>query len=400
MTPADRDVMRRLAQWIAGEAEELAVALAEVILEAERDWRAHGVQATHAVEDVRVTLAGLVDALGAGGAVPETAARGACRLAAWAADEGVPWVSVARAWSRGQRELLDRVLGWMSEQRFDDPAQATAEMRAITGYFQLFTDDVNAAMAASYHETAARIARGGGHRQSERVDDLLAGRSVREEDLPFDVKSDHLAAVAWGDRSTLAVRLLGRALECEVTIEPRRDRDWAWFHGRPDLRRDYPEVVRSLRPLPHTFLAVGSRASGRDGFAVSHRQACHAERVAVVSGAPVTLFSDVALEAFALGDEVLAQRFMARQLGTLAEDKPRVAALRQTLEAYFDAGNRATAAATALGIHERTVSYRIRTSEERLGRYLTGCQDELALALRLRRLFDSTAAGAPSEPAA
>ena len=131
------------------------------------------------------------------------------------------------------------------------------------------------------------------------------------------------------------------------------------------------------------MLRVGLAASRPNSLA-------GAERLAAVSGAPVTLFGDVALEAFALGDETLARRFAERQLGPLADDKPRTAALWETLEASFDAGNRAPAAAAELGVHERTVSYRIRATEEKLGRYLIECQDELALALRLRNLFGPT----------
>jgi hypothetical protein len=390
MTSAHDDVMRRLARWLDAESGELAPELADVMLQAEPEWLSRDAHAAHAVEDVRVTLASLVDALGAGGALPDTAVRGASRLAAWAADEGVPWAAVAHAWSRCQHELLDRVLGWMAGETWTDPAEAASAMRVVVSYFSTFAADVDGAMSTAYHETASRVVRGGGHRQSEQIDDLLAGRSTKEDELSFELRSDHLAAVAWGARRTLAVRELAQALGCDVTIEPRRDRDWAWFHGRPELRHDHRTVVRTFQPPPETFLALGSCGSGRDGFAISHRQAYRAERVAAVSGAAVTLFSDVALEAFALGNETMARRFAERQLGPLADDKPRTAALRETLEAYFDAGNKATVAAAALGVHERTVSYRIRATEERLGRYLIDCQDELALALRLRRLFRST----------
>jgi hypothetical protein len=268
-------------------------------------------------------------------------------------------------------------------------------MRAVVMHLSAFGDDVGGAMAASYDETAARVVRVSDHRQSEQIDDLLAGRSALEDELSFELRSDHLAVIAWGARRTRAVREVAHALDCDVTVEPRRDRDWAWFHGRPELRRDHEAVIRAFRPPPDTFLALGSVGSGIDGFGVSHRQAGQAERVATINGAAVTLFGDVALEAFALGDETLARRFVEDQLGVLADDKPRTLALRETLEAYFEAGNKATAAAAALNVHERTVSYRIRTTEERLGRYLIECQDELSLALRLQRLFQSTQDAAP-----
>jgi hypothetical protein len=386
MTTADRELMRRLGRRLGEELDVLAPELADSLLRSDSVWAVRGAPASHVVEDIRLSLAGLVDALSSGG-LPDTAARGASRLAAWAAEESIPWATVAHAASRCGHQLLDAVLGWLVDEEWADPQAAAAAMRAVVMHLATFGQEFEAAMARSYQETASRVVRGGGHRQSEQVDDLLAGRSVKEDELSFELRSDHLAAIAWGTRRTRALREFAQALECDVTIEPRRDHDWAWFHGRPELRRDHQRVIRDSKPSGETFLALGSRASGKDGFATSHRQACHAARVAAISGSPVTLFSDVALEAFALTDEPLARRFVERQLGALGDGKSRTAALRETLEAYFEAGNKATAAAAALDVHERTVSYRIRATEERLGRYLIDCQDELSLALRLRRLF-------------
>lgn len=67
----------------------------------------------------------------------------------------------------------------------------------------------------------------------------------------------------------------------------------------------------------------------------------------------------------------------------LAADDARSRLLRETLRAYFDAGQNAAAAAAALGVHERTVTYRLRSIEERLGRPLRTRRDELGVALRL-----------------
>lgn len=384
----DHEATRLVARKLGEEIDELAPELAEVLLQADLVWAERGAQAAHVVEDIRLSLQGLADALSSGG-LPVTAARGASRLAAWAAQEAIPWDTVTLAASRCNQLLLDRVLDWLAAEQWPDAVAAAAAMRAVVLQLATFGRDFESAMAGSYREAASRMVRGGGHRQSEQIDDLLAGRSVKPDHLPFELRSDHLAVITWGARRNRALRNLAEALGCAVTIEPRRDHDWAWFHGSPELPDAYLDTIRVFSPPAESFLALGARGSGKDGFAISHRQATHAARVAAISGSPVTLFSDVALEAFALGDEALARRFVTRQLGDLAEDKPRTAALRQTLEAYFGAGNKATAAAVALDVHERTVSYRIRASEERLGRYLIDCQDELSLALRLRKLFQS-----------
>ena len=97
----------------------------------------------------------------------------------------------------------------------------------------------------------------------------------------------------------------------------------------------------------------------------------------------MTTFADVALLALTLQDPTLAREFVRCELGPLAGDDTRSQLLRETLRAYFDAGQNAAAAAAALGVHERTVTYRLRSIEERLGRPLRTRRDELGVALRL-----------------
>ena len=74
---------------------------------------------------------------------------------------------------------------------------------------------------------------------------------------------------------------------------------------------------------------------------------------------------------------------MLRELGPLADDDERSELLRDTLAAYFATGQNAASAAAALGVHDRTVLYRLRTIEERLGRSILERREELGVALRL-----------------
>ena len=121
----------------------------------------------------------------------------------------------------------------------------------------------------------------------------------------------------------------------------------------------------------------------------THRQALQAYRVAVLGGAPVTRYDDVALEALVVQDERLAREFVARELGPLAARDAKTARLRATLRAYFSLGQNASAAGALLGVHERTVGYRLATIEERIGRPIIRRRDELGLALRIHALIDS-----------
>jgi DNA-binding PucR family transcriptional regulator len=85
----------------------------------------------------------------------------------------------------------------------------------------------------------------------------------------------------------------------------------------------------------------------------------------------------------------MASDFVRAELGRLAETTERAENLRHTVRAYFAAGNSAAAAATELGVAERTVTYRLRRAEELIGRPLTGRRAELETALRLYDVVDA-----------
>jgi len=122
------------------------------------------------------------------------------------------------------------------------------------------------------------------------------------------------------------------------------------------------------------------------GFRAANRKARLALRLGSCHGNTVTTFADVALEALAVGGEDLAREFVQAEMGDLAQADRRVAAVRDTVSAYF-ASRGAAAAARQLGVSERTVTYRLRHAEELLGRSLNQRRAELETALRLHRLL-------------
>jgi len=139
----------------------------------------------------------------------------------------------------------------------------------------------------------------------------------------------------------------------------------------------------------NVFPACGDVSFGEAGFVQTHREALQAYRVAVIGGAPLTRYDDVALEALVVQDERLAKDFVARELGPLAAPDGKAARLRATLRAYFRLGQNASAAGALLKVHERTVGYRLATIEERIGRPIARRRDELGLALRIHALIES-----------
>ena len=102
------------------------------------------------------------------------------------------------------------------------------------------------------------------------------------------------------------------------------------------------------------------------------------------TGAPLGIYDDVSLEALVLRDERAAQDFVARELGPLLDGGKRTQILLETLGVYVSSGWSAASTGARLGVHERTIGYRVATIEQRLGRPLAARRDELGVALRLR----------------
>jgi hypothetical protein len=161
---------------------------------------------------------------------------------------------------------------------------------------------------------------------------------------------------------------------------------WGWLEGEA---LDEDAVLERLRATPALHGAgVSGIEQGRAGFVAAHRKAKVARQLGVRRGERVSAYRDVALEALAFGGPQTARDFARAELGPLAEDSDRVAALRETVHTYFSLSSSSAAAAEVLGIAERTVTYRLRRAEELIGRPLSERRTELEAALRLHRLLD------------
>ena len=82
-------------------------------------------------------------------------------------------------------------------------------------------------------------------------------------------------------------------------------------------------------------------------------------------------------------DEVLTASLREIYLAPLEAGRDGGAIDRETLCAYFAAGRNGRAAAAALSVSRQTVSSRLRSVEEKIGRSLLACGSDLELALRL-----------------
>jgi hypothetical protein len=226
-------------------------------------------------------------------------------------------------------------------------------------------------------------------RRAERVRRLLAGELVDSTDLAYELDDWHIGAVAAGAGAAEALQELAWSLDRRPLLIRRDDGTvWAWFGCRREFDREQT-YERISREWPAEMrLAVGEPAKGRAGWRLSHRQASMAFPLARPRRTPVIRYSEVALAATVLQDDLLASSLRQLYLDPLAEERDGGQCLRETLRAYLAAGGNASSAAAALGVHRRTVTSRLITIEERIGRPVDDATAELETALQLHEHAD------------
>lgn len=286
------------------------------------------------------------------------------------AGAGVPLADVLRPHRIAQAVVLERAL---------EHGEA-GDRHALVGAALRFGDDVATVASAAHARALDRAARA----RAAAVADVLAGRDA---DLAHPLEAVQVGLVADGERAEAAVAAVAAALGGRLLTVPGPDaaavHGWLALEAAPaaaDLRR--------LRVPAGARLAVGRPAPGAGGFRATHAQALDAHRVAVRRDDPLTLHEDWALPGLLLRDEAAARAFALEALGPLAGPGRRAATLRATLAAWVAAGGSAPAAARASGVAERTVTYRLRAAEQRLGRRLTERRAELEAAVALHALLE------------
>ncbi len=334
-------------------------------------------------------LRAVAHGLGHGRAVPDRLPPGAVDEALLAANEGLPWMAVLRTYMIGHASLWEQMCAQVEGRGLPDVRRVEA-VRVLSRYLFAYVDEVTGQLAEVYQAERDRLLRGQERRRASLTRELLAGMPVSEEELGYRLRVDHIGVVGWGRNPEAGATQVAQELGCALLIAPGGGRSvWAWLGGRPRIAAAAARALERFSPPEGTFLACGDVAFGETGFVQTHRQALQAYKVAMIGGAPVTRYEDVALEALVVQDERLAREFVARELGPLAARDAKTARLRATLRAYFSLGQNASAAGALLKVHERTVGYRLATIEERIGRPITRRRDELGLALRIHALIES-----------
>jgi len=237
------------------------------------------------------------------------------------------------------------------------------------------------------------------------VERLPTDAGAASEKLRYDVARCHVALIVWADparagqpagslerESTgLAVALGGGPV---LTVPVGERVVWAWTSG--DRLTDDMNAV-AHRMGEGVRAAIGTCREGLDGMAESHEEARVARRVAelrAVRPGAVVGYRAADLTGLLTADPVEAVRFAEAELGELLEGTDVAARLRATVRVYLEENLSPARAARRLGIHQNTVVYRVKQTEELLGHPIEQRRLQLEVALRLSEMIDGLRAAA------
>ena len=301
------------------------------------------------------------------------------------------------------------------EKRFDEMAaqlEIPADLRwrvsaYATRYFFAYVDSVCTQLVGDYEDERARWIRGAAAAQAELVTAILNGDRLDARaataTLRYDVSRNHLAFIVWGEGQGGSLEAAASAVAAELgggptlTVQIGERSVWAWTQWSGDG----DEASRPLAPLDGHRAAIGTPAAGLDGMRRSHDEARSARRVAEAMAArpgSITRYRSSALAALLTVDPAEAARFAESQLGALAADDDGMTRLRATVRIYLEENLSPARTARRLGIHQNTVVYRVKRTEEILSRSLSDSRLELEVALRLSDGLEGLRAAAASGP--
>jgi DNA-binding PucR family transcriptional regulator len=163
---------------------------------------------------------------------------------------------------------------------------------------------------------------------------------------------------------------------------------WVWVAAAAELATG--PLDQSLADMPDVRVALGTPASGIDGFRRSHFQAFATQRLLarLASAVQLARYESVRVVSLATQDERQAQDFVTETLGDLLDASPTV---RDTLRTYLQLQSNATRAAAALYTHRNTIVSRIAKAEQLLPRPLEQSAFDVAVALEVLHWSGPTA---------
>ncbi|SDF35939.1 DNA-binding transcriptional regulator, PucR family [Lentzea fradiae] len=249
-----------------------------------------------------------------------------------------------------------------------------------------FIDDTVEAVFAQVHRERANLTSGTQAERREVVTLLLDGsrlpRRRAEARLGYRLSGEHVAAIVWSDDRTSGPDDLDRAAEAlagesrPLTVVADSATRWLWLPAMPDTSR--------VTVAPSVRIALGTPASGLDGFRRSHWEALTTQRMLARLSASrqIATHDEIELVSLVTREPERAERFVKRTLGDL-EHAP--ADVLDAVRAYLAEECNASRAAARLFTHRNTVVRRLARADELLPIPLADNVLRVGVALEITR---------------
>jgi hypothetical protein len=297
-----------------------------------------------------------------------------------AARDGVSLDTVLRRYFAGHALLTD----FLMQEVEQSDLFGLEDLQALGKTQAMLVDRLTAAISEEYRRQAERKASSRAERRGESVRRLLAGELIDTSEFDYDFDAWHLAAIAAGPAGDDVLRSLAATLDRRpLFVRSDEHTSWAWLGGSRMIDREEVERITAFDSPAQLSLAIGEPAQGLEGWRLTHHQAAAALLIALRTPGMVTRYSQVALLASVLQDEVLLRSLDHLYRAPLERDHDGGKALRHTLRAYFATGRNVSSTAASLGVGRKTVTKRLRKVELRIGRSLDTCAAELEAVLQL-----------------
>lgn len=297
-------------------------------------------------------------------------------------------------WGQLQRDLSKRA---------SSQEELTQAHAMLSAWIFAYVDTAMTLAIEVYEQERERWLRSANARQATMIDAILSGRladaALARLALRYELDREHIAVAAWLEEADeeadsmlpleAAISEVAEALGATGTlIQPRgllAATGWISTPGTFEPELLDGSLLADAAGSGVT-LAIGDPGRNIQGFRESYEGAEHARRVAVLQGRPpgsVTRYANAALAALGTADLAQARTFVIARLGRLANQDETSQRLAATLRVYLDEHTSRSRAAKRLGVHENTISYRVRQAEEILGRSVDADTLDLHMALAL-----------------
>lgn len=304
---------------------------------------------------------------------------------------------ILRGYRSGMSELWQLWARFVAD-KVEDSEELYALLAASTSFIMTFIARMSDGLAIRWEQTRRRRERGLNRSPQEIIQTALFDESAPPATLdPLGYAADrvHLAYELAPETPEVRVTELLARVHSHVaanTLSLRQDAGFTVW-----LALDHPPTEQLRVTLERLFRgdsAVGASEPrpGFAGFRTVYHEAADARRIALLRGeSGVTLYRDVALLTVLTADPERARALALAELGELAAPTPEMGRLRETLRVFLACGESQMGAAARLGVHEKTIAYRLRKAEELLGFAIRERHTEMEASLLIHAALDAGA---------